>query len=289
MPDLGYVKNMIANTVIEMEMPAYLAYRTANQKFVDQFADQFAKWMAYNELAGDPRYQGKKELSAEEKNRIEKNAEALAENFRSSRGFKEMFKPDNVKETIEMFCGKKETWKGPSSPEPLDYDIVRESFLGKLTEYDKMRDRTKDIVKRLDGTLSKSFTGRLKSFFVGNSKEYDAAYKALDDVAKGKSSPEEAKDAVMQYLDLRGKKVRDHQYGKDRFDAMLSGLSTIMEPMEFEQYCDKLNKVRGAIDKSYKGHIDATKYMSDEAKQKLEETKQQTEPAKEQPKGPEMQ
>lgn len=248
MPGLGYVRNMIANTVIEMEMPAYLAYRTANQKYADQFADQFAKWMACNELANDPRYQGKIELSAEEKNRIEKNAEALARSFRSSWDFKEMFKPDNVKETVELICGKKETWKGPSSPEPLGYATVRERFLGKLARFDEQRrqkrEDTKGLVEKLNGTLSKSFAGRLKSFFVGNSKEYETALKTMRDFSDGKATSAQVQGAIKGYLSLHRGKVRDHQYGRDRFKLMMQGLQTLMEPKEFEEYCTQVDNER---------------------------------------------
>lgn len=41
------------------------------------------------------------------------------------------------------------------------------------------------ILETLRGTTQKSLSGRLKSWFVGNSKEYNAAYKALEGVANG--------------------------------------------------------------------------------------------------------
>lgn len=76
----------------------------------------------------------------------------------------------------------------------------------------------------------------------------------------------------MKYLNLRGSKVRDHQYGKDRFDAMLRGLSSVMEPEAFIDYCKGIDKARFDRSKgAYKGHIDAKAYMSDETKQKLAE------------------
>ena len=261
MPGLGYVRNMIANTVIEMEMPAYLAYRTANQKYADQFADQFAKWMAYNELANDPIYQGKEELSAEEKNRIEKNAEALAENIRSSQGFQEMFKSDNPKETIEMLCGNQETWRSISSPRPLDYATVRERFLRKLTRFDERREQAKDIVERLKETSSKTLTGKLKSFFVGNSKEYDTAFKAMQDLSNGKTTPEQAKDAIKNYLDIRKDKVRNHEYGRDRFKLMMQGLQSVMKPQEFADYCKSVDADRAVRSKgNYHGETHPEDY-----------------------------
>ena len=132
--------------------------------------------------------------------------------------------------------------------------------------------RFKNLVNELKATTSKSFTGKLKSFFVGNSKEYDAAFKAIQGLSDGTVSKDKAREDIMKYLNLRGSKVRDHQYGKDRFDAMLRGLSSVMEPEAFIDYCKGIDKARFDRSKgAYKGHIDAKAYMSDETKQKLAE------------------
>ena len=182
-----------------MMSSGYLAYDSNGKSSVDKFADQFSKWMAYNELAGDPRYQGIEAPSDEQRERIEKNAEQMAENIRESRSFQEMFKPENVRESIETICGKKETWK-QSDPYPLDYDTEKEKLNEKFRRFDEQREQkrtdTKGLVERLKGTTSKSFAGRLKSFFVGNSKEYDKAFEAMQKFSEGKLSPDKAKEAI---------------------------------------------------------------------------------------------
>ena len=243
----NYASTMAANEAIDMGRSGYIAFRDGDQKYADQFAEQFATWMAYNELAGDPKYQGTGELSDKEKDRVKKNAEELAKNFLSSQGYQEMFKPENVKGTIEMLCGKEKTWKHVN-PMPLDYETVRENVLGRLKRFDEQREQkradTKGLVERLKGTTSKSFVGKLKSFFVGNSKEYDKAFEAMQKFSEGKLSPDKAKEAIKNYLDIRKDKVRDHEYGRDRFNLMMQGLQTVMEPSEFAEYCKDVDKAR---------------------------------------------
>ena len=246
-----------------MMSSGYLAYDSNGKSSVDKFADQFSKWMAYNELAGDPRYQGIEAPSDEQRERIEKNAEQMAENIRESRSFQEMFKPENVRESIETICGKKETWK-QSDPYPLDYDTVKEKLNEKFRRLDEQREQkradTKGLVERLKGTTSKSFVGRLKSFFVGNSKEYDKAFEAMQKFSEGKLSPDKAKEAIQNYLDIRKDKVRDHEYGRDRFNLMMQGLQNVMEPKEFADYCKGVDADRS---ERSKGNYHGTTHPED--------------------------
>ena len=111
--------------------------------------------------------------------------------------------------------------------------------------------RMNDLMDQLDKSTQKSFVGKLKSWFVGNSKEYEKAYKAMKGLRDGTISDEQAKADIKQYLDLRGKKVRNHQYGKDRFDALMSGLATVMKPAEFRNYCKEIDTMRHDRDKNY--------------------------------------
>ena len=80
------------------------------------------------------------------------------------------------------------------------------------------------------------------------------------------------------------KKVRDHAYGRDRFDAFMKGLATVMEPQEFKDYCEEVNQIRSKIDKAGKSKIDPETYKTPEARQKdiIQQAKQRenTEPAK---------
>lgn len=118
-------------------------------------------------------------------------------------------------------------------------------------EMNARKDRMNDLLSQLDQSTQKSFTGKLKSWFVGNSKEYEKAYKAMKGLRDGTISDEQAKADIKQYLDLRGKKVRNHQYGKDRFDALMSGLATVMKPAEFSNYCKEIDTMRHDRDKNY--------------------------------------
>lgn len=158
---------------------------------------------------------------------------------------------------------------------PLKPDEIMANMSRELAKEKPNRDREKSIAAELKQTTSKSFGGKLKSFFVGNSKEYDKALKAMEDVSEGKVSKEDAKKSIMDYLDIRKNKVRDHQYGRERFDGFMKGLQTLMEPQEFADYCKGVDDARRARDPSYKGVTNPEDYMSPEARQKLAQEREQ--------------
>lgn len=158
---------------------------------------------------------------------------------------------------------------------PLKPDEIMANMNRELAKEKPNRDREKSIAAELKQTTSKSFGGKLKSFFVGNSKEYDKALKAMEDVSEGKVSKEDAKKSIMDYLDIRKNKVRDHQYGRERFDGFMKGLQTLMEPQEFADYCKGVDDARRARDPSYKGVTNPEDYMSPEARQKLAQEREQ--------------
>ena len=97
----------------------------------------------------------------------------------------------------------------------------------------------------------------------------------MEDVSEGKVSKEDAKKSIMDYLDIRKNKVRDHQYGRERFDGFMKGLQTLMEPQEFADYCKGVDDARRARDPSYKGVTNPEDYMSPEARQKLAQEREQ--------------
>jgi len=103
----------------------------------------------------------------------------------------------------------------------------------------------------VEKSASRSFSGRLKSWFVGNSKEYDKAITALKGYANGGVRKETAVKYIKDYLDIRKHKVRDHQYGRDRFQGFMESLETLMEPKEFKEYCDEVNAARKSRDAQY--------------------------------------
>lgn len=158
---------------------------------------------------------------------------------------------------------------------PLKPNEIMANMNRELAKEKPNRDREKSIAAELKQTTSKSFGGKLKSFFVGNSKEYDKALKAMEDVSEGKVSKEDAKKSIMDYLDIRKNKVRDHQYGRERFDGFMKGLQTLMEPQEFADYCKGVDDARRARDPSYKGVTNPEDYMSPEARQKLAQEREQ--------------
>jgi len=84
----------------------------------------------------------------------------------------------------------------------------------------------------------------------------------------------------MEYLDIRKNKVRDHQYGRDRFDAMMKSLATVMEPLEFARYCRNVDLARRGRDPNYRGITDPNQFLSDEGRERLKAAKARAEPEK---------
>lgn len=111
-----------------------------------------------------------------------------------------------------------------------------------------LKERMSSLVSDLAQSTQKSFTGKLKNIFSGNSELYKDALGAMKKLASGEiRNPQDmqrAKDAIESYVINRGGKVRDHQYGRDRFDAFMKGLGEIMSPEEFRRTCVGLNETR---------------------------------------------
>ncbi|MBR1567094.1 MAG: hypothetical protein IJ649_10050, partial [Oscillospiraceae bacterium] len=168
---------------------------------------------------------------------------------------------------------KKNEWN------PRDYTEFGEKYNAKVKESlpeIAFRSRMKGLAGDLERSTHKSFAGKLKSFFVGNSDEYETALKAVKGLADGTADRRQAAIDIMGYLDIRKNKVRDHEYGRDRFDAMMKSLATVMEPEVFEAYCDSVDQARKQRDPGYKGKTDANAYLTDEGKRLLAEKKAET-------------
>ena len=201
-----------------------------------------------------------------------------AGNQGSKREFLEPFHIDMVNKTAAYFGLD---WKIPPRP---DFTLQRvgalreareQAGLEHAMEKAQLQQERQAAAKLLVGDLKqsaqKSFVGKLKSFFVGNSKEYKEAFQAVQDIAGGNADPKVAKDKIWKYLDLRGNKARDHQYGRDRFDAMMSALALVTSKEEFEKRCGAIDEARRVRSKgTYKGTIDPEKYSLAAQKQREE-------------------
>ncbi|MBQ9719375.1 MAG: hypothetical protein IJV64_01640 [Oscillospiraceae bacterium] len=194
-----------------------------------------------------------------------------AEEFKKSSDLNYLLETKSPKEMLQMIAkynpdphkAEVERW------ELLKPDEIMANMSRELAKEKPNRDRERSIAAELKQTTSKSFSGKLKSWFVGNSKEYDKALKAMQDVSEGKVSKEKAKESIMDYLDIRKNKVRDHQYGRERFDGFMKGLQTLMEPQEFADYCKGVDDARRARDPNYRGVTNPEDYMPDRSSQDL--------------------
>lgn len=187
-------------------------------------------------------------------NDLEQEAKTLSEQLYASEKFQTTMNYIDPKE-LRSFVGKQDekgTWK------PLDAVSLVKNYQAtskEATQHAKWLEqgtdrvpRARNLVTQLERSTQKSILGKIKSIFVGNSQQYKAAFKAMQDLADGKVQTQEereaAKNAIEDYVMNRGDKVRDHQYGRDRFDAMMKGLGEVMEPEEFLETVNSINRLR---------------------------------------------
>ena len=254
--------------------------------------DSFATALAWAQLAEKYGYGPGIDLNEKEnRKRIEKEARKLQHEIRYSAEFVTVIDDSSLSKVVNMADTKTYKAQKVTAEKPMEqfrelYDRQSERLAPEIQARQE-RWRLRELMRDLKQSTQKSFTGKLKSWFVGNSNEYKEAYDAMGDLAYDKDMPEEkrteAKEKIKKYLNLRGKKVRDHQYGRHRFDAFMKGLATVMEPQEFKDYCEQINASRKALDKNNKALVSAKDYMAPEAYQQLEQEQAKTEPTKTEP------
>ena len=219
-------------------------YRAAEQ----EARESFAKMLKYYEHSMTTENKSLyDQLTPEDKERLDKEAKAVAYN----KDVIELFDEDNLESTMSVMSADGETARKPD-------DIILKMDAGnrvklatKQQELEQQRHRAKLLTGFLEKTGSRSFVGKLKSFFVGNSREYKEAIKSLNGFSAGTTSREDAIKGIKAYLNIRKNKVRDHQYGRDRFQGFMESLQTLMNPVEFKEYCAEVGMARQSRDKNY--------------------------------------
>ena len=203
-----------------------------------------------------------------------KEAEKMAGRIKSSDVFRAVTEPLTGREVCKLLGKEKESGSWAFS----GVDKFTEKYDKKAQECapEVTRQRWRRLAARLEASTQNSFVGKIKSFFVGNSRQYETALRAVRGLAAGTANEAQAAQAaqdIMEYLDIRKDKVRDHQYGRDRFDAMMSCLATVMEPRAFERYCKDVDDSRRARDPNYRGHTDPNAFLSEENRELLADAK----------------
>lgn len=152
-------------------------------------------------------------------------------------------------------------------------DEFAERFYAKLltpeAQQRKERLQFKNLVNDLETSAQRSITGRIKSFFVGDSREYKNALAAMKNLADGKVQTQEqkeaAKDAIESYI-MNRSGVRNHEYGRKRFNAFMKGLGQIMDPVEFRACCQSVTNLRREKG-DYENDIKPESYLPKEKRQ----------------------
>lgn len=177
---------------------------------------------------------------------LDKEAEKKKEEIRNSEDFLAAYGSMTVDQLNTMLGGLTSGEEGKEEAN-FAYKVLDLRLKVNRRMSDTREGRMGVLVQTLESSTQKSFFGKLKDIFVGNSNQYKLALAAMKDLAEGKVKANDMKtktDAILDYVLLRGGKVRDHEYGRDRFDAFLKGLGEIMEPKEFLECCKTLNERR---------------------------------------------
>jgi len=234
--------------------------RSRSEEFENLRKENAMKWIARAiALAEIAEREGFKELSEDEDldtDALDEEAKKRSEEIKNSAQFQAVIGSMSGEEIYYYLGQKEEGKKYPDKPikftEFAQKYAERKKELAREVEQEKraqaQRQRMSGLVTTLENSTSKSFTGKLKSFFVGNSQQYKNALGAMKALSEGKIHKKEtmdkAKEAIKDYILARGGKVRDHAYGRDRFDAFMKGLGEIMEPQEFVDLCKDVNAKR---------------------------------------------
>ncbi len=220
------------------------AYNAAEKEARESFA-RMLKYYEYSMTTENKSLYDR--LTPEAKDKLDKEAK----NVEYNKDVNELFDEDNLESTMKIMSADGETARKPD-------DIIAEMATDhqiRLGTQQQMREqemhRARLLAGFLDKTGSKSFSGKLKSWFVGNSNEYKEAMRSLKGFADGSVRKDSAIKDIKKYLDIRKSKVRDHQYGRQRFQGFMECLQTMMNPKDFQEYCDEVNQARGVLDKNY--------------------------------------
>lgn len=247
------------NRMTQEEFSAQENIRKDRERFKKHLAEDMA---TYNISLGE----NYKNLSRKEK---EERRNLAKEHLLKSPGFHKLIDDMNERQLLELVGVQQKDGRW-NTREMKDVMVQLNVATKEAAEREvAVRNAAKSLSEQLRQTSSKTFLGRVKSFFVGNSKEYDAALKAMEGLAKGEVKPEDAKTAIKGYLDIRKNKVRDHEYGRERFDCFMKGLNMVMQPGEFRAYCAQVDADRLLRSSSYKGHTYPEDYMPERSAQQI--------------------
>ena len=254
--------------------------RSRSKEFENLKKENAMKWIAraiaFAEIA---EREGFKELSEDEDldtDALDEEAKKRSEEIKNSAQFQAVIGSMSGEEIYHYLGRKEEGKKYPDQPikftEFAQKYAERKKELAREVEQEKraqaQRQRMGDLVTDLENSTQKSIFGKIKSIFVGNSQQYKNALGAMKALSEGNvKSPQrmdKAKEAIKDYILARGGKERDHQYGRDRFDAFMKGLGEVMEPREFLQCCREVNKKREAAYGNPSHNIKPENYLQGE-------------------------
>ena len=261
--DIEHAGQLVLNVALPLSGTREKLEAMGRYDFIQQQKNNIKGYLAdYLTLYGmslDPKYNSMTAEEYDNSDDVERKEEEEKKNFMNSPTFNNMVDSRSPEELLDLLAVRPDPNKNKWEMRPPQE--LMEGLARQIETDNAVRAQTKKLLADIKKTQSKSITSKIKTFFNGNSKEYDNALKAMEDLSRGKISKGQAKDSIMAYLDIRKDKVRDHQYGRDRFDGFMQSLQSIMEPKEFEGYCRSVDAARRQRDPSYQGKTHPEDYM----------------------------
>ena len=159
-------------------------------------------------------------------------------------------------------------WMACRNPEEFSKKLGRQMAHYEMAakETRSRSDDFQEMARTLEGTGKK---------IGGNSRRYEAALEAIRNNAEFRVREEKEEDVyrnvqtVKDYLSDKAQ-VRKTQTGRTRFETCMKFLQQNMPPEEFSQYCDDINRQRGAQDVNHKDHISPEQFAPKRATFEIE-------------------
>ena len=179
----------------------------------------------------------------------EKDVNALAPKVVSQKAFVTVTSGDmpwalDPNGTVESFI-RELNWEEQRIREK---EAAAESYAIPEKRLPRIQKRAKKIADALDETKTGSYTGLDIISRLENSDAFEKAKAAIRAFSSAESLTagqiKTACDTVLKYLEGKEKR-RNREFGRDRWNACMSFLANTMPPDKFEDYCRRVNEIRG--------------------------------------------
>ena len=203
--DIEHAGQLVLNVALPLSGTREKLEAMGRYDFIQQQKNNIKGYLAdYLTLYGmslDPKYNSMTDEEYDNSDDVERKEEEEKKNFMNSPTFNNMVDSRSPEELLNLLAVQPDPNKNKWEMRPPQE--LMEGLARQIETDEAVRAQTKKLLADIKKTQSKSITSKIKTFFNGNSKEYDNALKAMEDLSRGKISKEQAKDSIIAYLDIR--------------------------------------------------------------------------------------